>query len=1050
MVYSGASSCNKTKSAHGVAIYLDKQATNGWKDSGSVWEAVNERIIMIRLECKPIHATIIAVYSPINSNGNKQAIEEVDAFYLKLQQTVDKVPRGDMLLIMGDFNARVGKQQNQTTKNVIGPHTVDKINENGQHLIDFCSHNDIIVANTFYQHKTVHQMTWKHPGNKRWHMLDYTLVNKKFRSSVEDVRVYRNAAGAIGTDHHLVKAKLRLHLRCRKKAEKPQCLRLDMNKIKNDNLQKKFQEQLLNKLEGIGAQKKTVNEKYDEFVDYVKNLGGTIFKQEQNTPRKAKEWLTDEILNLVNEKAAAFVEWQNHRQTRTERKYRVKYCLLRKLVNRKIHARRLEYWDEVSEEIEKAIKQHDLSTAYRVIRQLKGGRPNVDNMPIQSKQGDLLSNSNDVMLRWREYFCDLLNVHSVIDPRIVQQISVPIISTTEQMRQDKPPSLSEVHDAIKQMTNMKAPGIDNISADLLKAGGIPMAKWVHEILCDVWNDEEVVEDWTTAILIRLYKNKGDRTVCGNYRGISLLVVTGKIFSRIILNRIQNVIYKQLLEQQAGFRRNKSTIDPIFTLKLIMEKSQEYNKSLFLCFIDIQKAYDSVDRKLLWKVCRGYSISDKLIRLLKLLHSKTKARVRINGELSESFEMETGVLQGGIISPMLFNIFFDYVIRRVTEEAGVNGVKLAFGSRDFFNTDKDQFEDLDVVALMYADDLVAISDNATDIERFIRTFEKVTQQCGLTMNVKKTCMMSLKQFKEDDQRRVIKGQEIDIPKFDITLRNENIELVEHFPYLGCIVSRDHSMEKEIETRLGKASSTFNMLRNTIWYRKSISFEAKFRIFRACVLPVLLYGSEIWSVTVTQERRINTFYMKCLRTIIGVNLGDRIANNTLLEITGQPHIENIMRRNRLRWFGHANRLNKEDNEPSIVRKIMFSYYPNVKRPRNGGIKRRWEDMIADDLNKCQIHNWRKDTLVREKWRELINKPVQTRPIHSNIKNIVQEYKNMAVKRRIGIQQIKVTEALQRNQDNTYTCPKCTRFFKPQGITNHVRACATDWCKQNKIQM
>ncbi|CAF2803830.1 unnamed protein product, partial [Rotaria sp. Silwood2] len=368
-----------------------------------------------------------------------------------------------------------------------------------------------MVANTFYQHKTVHQMTWKHPGNKKWHMLDYTLVNKKFHASVEDVRVYRNAAGAIGTDHHLVRTKLRLHLRCRKKAEKPQCLRLDMNKIKDDDLQKKFQEQLLNKLEGIGAQKKTVNEKYDEFTDYVNNVGGRIFKQEQNTPRRAKEWLTDEILNLVNEKAAAFVEWQNHRQTRMERKYRIKYCLLRKLVNRKIHARRLEYWDEVSEEIEKAIKQHDPSTAYRVIRQLKGGRLNADNMPIQNKQGDLLSNSNDVMLRWREYFCDLLNVHSVIDPHIFQQILVPIISTTEQMRQDKPPSLSEVHDAIKQMKNRKAPGVDNISVDLLKAGGIPMAKWLHEILCDVWNDEEVVEDWTTAILIRLYKNKGDRT-----------------------------------------------------------------------------------------------------------------------------------------------------------------------------------------------------------------------------------------------------------------------------------------------------------------------------------------------------------------------------------------------------------------------------------------------------------------------------------------------------------------------------------------------------------
>ncbi|CAF1915542.1 unnamed protein product [Rotaria magnacalcarata] len=334
MVYSGASSCNKTKSAHGVAIYLDKKATNVWKDSESVWETINERI-MIRLKCKPIHITIIAVYSPINPNGSKQSIEEVDAFYLKLQQTVDKVSRGDMLLLVGDFNAWVVKQQNQTTETVIGPHVVDKINENGQHLIDFCSRNDIIVTNIFYQHKIVHQMTWKHPGNKKWHMLDYSRVNKKLRASVGDVRLYGSAADAIGTDHHFVRTKLWLHLRCRKKAEKPQCLQLDMNKIKDDELQKKFQEQLLNKLEGIGTQRMTVNEKYDEFTDCVKNVGGTIFKQEQNTPRRAKEWLTDAILNLVNEKAAAFVEWHNHRQTRMERKYRIKYCLLRKLVNRK-------------------------------------------------------------------------------------------------------------------------------------------------------------------------------------------------------------------------------------------------------------------------------------------------------------------------------------------------------------------------------------------------------------------------------------------------------------------------------------------------------------------------------------------------------------------------------------------------------------------------------------------------------------------------------------------------------------------------------------------
>ncbi|CAF3824708.1 unnamed protein product, partial [Adineta steineri] len=398
MVYSGAPSSNKTRSAHGVAIYLDKHAASVWRESGAKWEAVS----------------IIAVYSPINPNGSKQATEESNAFYAKLQQTVDKVPRGDMLLILGDFNARVGKQQNLTSKNVIGPHAVDKINENGKQLIDFCSHNELIVSNTFYQHKAVHQMTWKHPATKKWHMLDYTLVNKKFRSSVEDVRVFRNAAGAIGTDHHLT-------------------------------------------------------------------LSGAVFHNKQNKSKKPKEWLTDEILSLVDEKGAAFVEWQNHSQTRMQRKYRNKYYQLRNLVNKKIRARRLEFWDEVSEEIEKAIKQHDPSTAYRMIRQLKGGRTNVDNMPIRNKQGDLLSESEDVMVRWSEYFCELLNVHSIIDPHIIQQIPIPSIPTIEQVRQDIPPSLSEVVGAIKQMKNRKAPGVDNISADVLKAGGVPMAKWVHEI-----------------------------------------------------------------------------------------------------------------------------------------------------------------------------------------------------------------------------------------------------------------------------------------------------------------------------------------------------------------------------------------------------------------------------------------------------------------------------------------------------------------------------------------------------------------------------------------
>ncbi|CAM4851220.1 unnamed protein product, partial [Rotaria magnacalcarata] len=167
---------------------------------------------------------------------------------------------------------------------------------------------------------------------------------------------------------------------------------------------------------------------------------------------------------------------------------------------------------------------------------------------------------------------------------------------------------------------------------------------------------------------------------------------------------------------------------------------------------------------------------------------------------------------------------------------------------------------------------------------------------------------------------------------------------------------------------------------------------------------------------------------------VNLGDRMSNDKILEITGQPPIETIIRRNRLRWFGHANRMMNSDNEPSVVKKITFSYFPDEKRPGNNGIRK------------------------RDHWRELISKNVQNRPVHQNIKEIIYEYKRRAVNRRNddlaashGVTKIKVTEILVKNTNNHYVCPGCGIQFQPQGITNHVKACvnAQVWCKSNKIK-
>ncbi|CAF4586432.1 unnamed protein product [Rotaria sp. Silwood2] len=283
----------------------------------------------------------------------------------------------------------------------------------------------------------------------------------------------------------------------------------------------------------------------------------------------------------------------------------------------------------------------------------------------------------------------------------------------------------------------------------------------------------------------------------------------------------------------------------------MEKSREFNRPLFMCFIDIQKACDPINRELLWKICQHYCLTDKIVRLIKLIYKNTRAKVRINGELSESFNIETGAVQGKIPSPVLFNILFDFIVRKVLEEASLTGIKLAHGSNDFYHSGREKYEEFDILTLMYADDLIAMCNIINDLEKFILVFEKVTQQHGLIISAKKTYIMSLQQFKQDVNGKIFKNQEVDQFDVDILIRNHKIEITDSFCYLGCLLSRDQHLDKEIEVRLTKATAAFNMLKSVIWYRKTVSVNAKLRIFRACILPVLLYGSEVWTLTVAQE-------------------------------------------------------------------------------------------------------------------------------------------------------------------------------------------------------
>ena len=161
---------------------------------------------------------------------------------------------------------------------------------------------------------------------------------------------------------------------------------------------------------------------------------------------------------------------------------------------------------------------------------------------------------------------------------------------------DVPPTIDELSKAIDSLSSRKASGSDNIPPEVVKmAKKSSFLEHRHELLLHCWEEGAVPHDMRDAKIITLYKNKGERSDCNNYRGISLLSIVGKAFARVLLNRLQVLAERVYPEAQCGFRAARSTIDMVFSVRQLQEKCREQRQPLYLAFIDLTKAFDLVSR-----------------------------------------------------------------------------------------------------------------------------------------------------------------------------------------------------------------------------------------------------------------------------------------------------------------------------------------------------------------------------------------------------------------------------------------------------------------------
>ena len=934
---------------HGVGLAVK---TSLMKQLPDLPTGVNERLMKLRLPLSHKRcATIISAYAPTLTSSE----ETIEQFYTDLSYILNHVPAGDKIILLGDFNARVG-QDYERWDGVLGRHGVGKMNNNGLLLLSKCAEYDLVITNTVFRMADKYKTTWMHPRSKQWHLIDFVIVRQR---DIQDVLVTRAMRGAeCWTDHRLVRCNLKMHIAPRH-LKRPKLVRAPFNiaRLQQPFYLQKFQNSLDEKLAAKGPLTGDTDQKWKQFKEVVIETAKSALGLKR---RKHQDWFNEndkEIEDLLARKNKAFMEWQNDPNS-TPKKDRFKS--LQASAQKEIRKMHDQWWERKAEEIQGFAASNNSKQFFSSLKTVYGPSKSGSAPLLSADRATLIKDKAAINIRWKEHFSQLLNHPSSVEQSALEQVPQQAVI----VELDNPPSMDELKKAIKLMSCGKASGKDGIPAEVYKALSDEALQAFHSILSSIWEEEVMPADLRDATIVALYKNKGSRSDCGSYRGISLLSIAGKILARIILNRlISSVAEKNLPESQCGFRLNRSTVDMVFTVRQVQEKCLEQNMNLYSVFIDLTKAFDTVNREALWTILRKLGCPAKFTTLIRLFHDDMTGEVLSDGESSESFSISNGVKQGCVLAPVLFNLFFTQVLHHAVRDLDL-GVYIRYRlDGSLFDlrrlTAKTKTMERLILEALFADDCALMAHQETHLQTIVDKFSEASKMFGLTISLGKTEVL------------LQPAPDSNPPPPCITIDGTQLKNVDTFKYLGSTISSDCTLDSEIAARIKKASQALGKLRTKVLQHKDIRLSTKLKVYNAVVLPSLLYGCEAWTLYRRHIKKLEQFHTRSLRSIMCIRWQDRITNQEVLDRAATTCIEAKILQAQLRWCGHVIRM----EESRIPRQLFYGELASGSRKR-GRPKKRFKDNLKANIKWTGIQPRQLETAAsdRSRWRALTTNAVK----------------------------------------------------------------------------
>ena len=564
---------------------------------------------------------------------------------------------------------------------------------------------------------------------------------------------------------------------------------------------------------------------YDTFCEVIKGEMDAklpkktmkISSTRNKKSKRGKPWWSDELNRLWN----LFCDAENSyikAEAGAKRRYKADMKAAQKTFDQAVQRAKRRYWYEQQTQLED-LCQSDSSTFWKNIGSIGIASDRRPQIPPEVLAGDLVFREDEAgyLQTWKDSMYKIVN--PVRDSKETDQAYKYYGPVASVQQMDKPITIEEVENAMKNAKKKKAQGVDNIPADVL------LNSQCKESLLIIFNEcftsGLIPTAWRKGIMNPILKGRElDARDPNNYRFIAVTCGAYKLYCQVLLTRLQiwceenNIV----CDEQNGFRKDRGCTDQLLTLTNIILSRKHGGNSVFACYIDFSKAYDRVDRDRLWNKLSNIGVGFKFLQALQGIYKDVKGTVRINGRMTQYFDINSGLKQGCLLSPTLFNIYINDFI------TGINDIK------EGIRLDGDTC----VSVLAYADDLVLLSTSAEGLQKML---DYVSQWCdnnAMKVNCEKTKIMHFRKITANRSNMI----------FTLGHTKDVIEMVSTHKYLGLHFNEYMDFNYMAKYVAQSANRSLGLLIAKYKATGGMPYKVYTSLYNTLVDSVIRYGSAIW--------------------------------------------------------------------------------------------------------------------------------------------------------------------------------------------------------------